>query len=330
MRASFISFLIRRLFSTIITLLVVATIIFFLFRQVGDPTVIFFVPQMGEEAVESIKAAFGLDEPLYIQYFKYLYNAITGNYGYSFAYMEPAAPIIFEKLINSLSLMIPALLLAYVIGPLAGVYLSWQRGIKEKLGMVVALVFRSTPIFWTGLVFLFLFSFTIPLFPVGGMRAFGADYSGFFGAFLSLDFLHHLILPVITMSLYFLGMPMLLMRTSMLEVINEDFVELCQAKGLKDTNIMYKHVARNAILPVMTLFAVAMTWAFGGNVLIEYLFSWPGIGSLMVKSILKSDYPVAQFSFLIMAFMVLIMNFLADILYGVLDPRVTYGKKRGE
>jgi len=318
----FLEFILRRFTWTILTFVIIATLIFFLFRQIGDPSVIFYTPQMGLDATAKIKAAFGLDKPLYIQYFNYLKNVFSLNFGLSFAFLEPAAPVVFDSLVNSLVLMIPSLFIAYTSGILIGVILTWRSGIKESIMMVFALVLRSTPVFWSGLILMSLFGVTLRFFPIGGMASIGASYSNKLQLFLSWEFLSHAVLPTLSMTFYFMGMPLLLMRTSMLEVMHDDFVELCKAKGLKEIDLMYKHVARNAILPVVTLAAVAITWAFGGNVLIENVFSWPGIGKLMVASVLKNDYPVAQFSFLIMAAMALIMNFFADLLYCILDPRV--------
>ena len=142
------------------------------------------------------------------------------------------------------------------------------------------------------------------------------------GGILLLSTGCHLILPLASMSCYLIGLPLLLTRTSVLEVIKEDYVEMARAKGIGSRRLMFKHVTRNAILPVMTAFATAIAYAFGGSVLIETVFTWPGIGRLMVNSMLGSDYPVAQFAFMIMACMMILMNLLADFLYAYLDPRV--------
>ena len=139
---------------------------------------------------------------------------------------------------------------------------------------------------------------------------------------LSWDFIHHLILPLVSMACYLTGLPLLLTRTSVLEVIKEDYVEMARAKGIGPQRVMFRHVTRTAILPVVTAFATAIAYAFGGSVLIEVVFTWPGIGRMMVDSMLGSDYPVAQFAFMIMACMMILMNLLADFVYAYLDPRV--------
>jgi len=322
---SFRRFIGRRLLSTFVTFLIVATIIFFLFRQVGDPRALFMSPSMTSEQFARIEQQFGLNEPLYVQYYKYLINIFTFEYGMSFYYQSDAAPLLVERLKNSLLLTFPAILLSYTVGTLGGVLLAWKRGESaERAGLVTAILFRSSPRFYVGLLLLFFLSGTFAFFPYGGMLASGSTFDSHLDLLTRPDFYRHAILPIVSMSLYLTGLPLMLMRTSMLEVIGEDFVDICRAKGMSETDVMYRHVARNAILPVLTAFAVAIAFSFGGNVLVETVFSYPGVGRLMVNSVFRGDYPVAQFAFLLMAGMVLTMNMVADILYGYLDPRVTY------
>ncbi|MFB6299176.1 MAG: ABC transporter permease [Halobacteriales archaeon] len=322
---SFRRFIGRRIVSTFLTFLVIATIIFFLFRQVGDPRAIFMSPSMTAEQMARIEEQFGLDEPLYVQYFKYIINIFTFEFGMSFYYRAEAGPLLIERLKNSLLLTIPAISLSYIIGTLGGVILAWKRGEPiERAGLITAILFRSSPRFYVGLLLLFFLSGTFAFFPYGGMLASGSTFDSHLELLTRVEFYRHAILPIISMSLYLTGLPLMLMRTSMLEVIGEDFVDICRAKGMSESDVMYKHVARNAILPVMTAFAVAIAFSFGGNVLVETVFSYPGVGRLMVNSVFRGDFPVAQFAFLLMAGMVLTMNLFADIMYGYLDPRVTY------
>lgn len=322
---SFRKYIGYRIVSTFVTFLIVATLIFFLFRQVGDPRAIFMSPSMTPEQLQRIEQQFGLNQPVYVQYYKYLINIFTFEFGMSFYYRADAAPILVERLKNSLLLTVPAILLSYVVGTLGGVLLAWKRGEPvERVGIVTAVLFRSSPRFYVGLLLLFFLSGTFAFFPYGGMLSAGSTFQSHLELLTRPDFYRHAILPIVSMSLYLTGLPLMLMRTSMLEVIGEDFVDICRAKGMSETDVMYKHVARNAILPVMTAFAVAIAFSFGGNVLVETVFSYPGVGRLMVNSVFRGDYPVAQFAFLLMAGMVLTMNMIADIMYGYLDPRVTY------
>jgi peptide/nickel transport system permease protein len=322
---SFRKYIARRILTTALTFIVIATIIFFLFRQVGDPRALFMSPSMTSEQFQRIEEQFGLNEPLYVQYYKYLINVITFEFGMSFYYSEPAGPLLVTRLQNSLLLTLPAILLSYLFGVLGGVVMAWKRGEPiERFGLLTAITFRSSPRFWVGLLLLFFLSGTFAFFPGGGMLTSGSSFQNHFELLIRPDFYRHAILPIVSMSLYLMGLPLMLMRTSMLEVIGEDFVDICRAKGMSETDVMYKHVARNAILPVLTAFAVAIAFSFGGNVLIETVFSYPGVGRLMVNSVFRGDYPVAQFAFLLMAGVVLTMNLFADIMYGYLDPRVSY------
>lgn len=321
----FRKYIARRVVTTFITYLVIATIIFILFRQVGDPRSLFMDPSMSPEQFQMIEERFGLNEPLHVQYIQYLINLFTLDFGISFYYLAEASPILIERLKNSLLLTIPAILLAYVVGTVGGVLMAWKRGESaERAGLIAALVFRSSPRFWVGLLLLFVLGHQVHIFPGGGMYPSGETFESHLHLLVDPAFYHHAILPIIAMSLYLAGLPLLLMRTSMLEVIDEDFVDICRAKGMTERDAMYKHVARNAMLPVLTAFAVAIAFSFGGNVLVEIVFSYPGVGRLMVNSVFRGDYPIAQFAFLLMAAMVLLMNLVADILYGYLDPRVTY------
>jgi peptide/nickel transport system permease protein len=318
-------YLLKRVSGTVLTYVAVASIVFFLFRQLGDPAVLFMSPDMTAEQLQNIRENFGLTEPLYVQYLRYLAGIFTLDFGISFFYMEPVGPLVVHRLKNSLLLTLPAIIIAYVGGILGGVLMAWRRGESVERGMLVTtLVFRSSPRFWVGLLLLFVFSGVLGWFPSAGMLPGGEEFSSHLSLLTNATFYKHAFLPIVSMSLYLMGLPMLLMRTSMLEVINEEFVDLCRAKGMSESDVMYRHVARNALLPVLTAFAVAIAFSFGGNVLVETVFSYPGIGRLMVNSAFRNDYPVAQASFLMMAAAVLVMNLVADVLYGVLDPRVSY------
>lgn len=313
-----------RIASTVLTFLVIATVIFFLFRLVGDPASLFMSPGMDNEQIEKIRSSFGLNDPVHVQYYRYMINLITLDFGVSFYYRSDTGPIVLERMINSLFLTMPAILIAYIGGSLGGVLLAWKRGEPiERAGLIGAIIFRSTPRFWLGILLLFVFAGVLSWFPSFGMVSNEVAFDGHLDLLLLPDFYHHIVLPILSMTFYLMGLPLLLMRTSMLEVINEDFVNICRAKGLTETEVMYKHVARNALLPVVTAFAVGIAFSFGGNVLVETVFSYPGVGRLMVDSVFRSDYPVAQFSFLMMAAVVLIMNFVADLTYFYLDPRVS-------
>jgi len=233
--------------------------------------------------------------------------------------------VIETRIWNTLVLMATAISIAYIVAIPAGAFIAWKRGTNvEQAGIVFAIISRSAPVFWTGIIAIYLLSMKLNIFPAGSMTTAGKEFSGQVDMFLSVDFLQHLILPAVVQAFYYLSLPMLLMRSSMLEVMNEDFVNFAKLKGISERTVMLKHAARNALLPVVTAFAIAAGYAIGGSVVIETVFAWPGIGRLMVSSVLANDYPVAQATFLLLAMLVIIANFLADLAYGYLDPRVTY------
>jgi len=278
---------------------------------------------MTPEQVQEIEQSFGIHDPLYIQYLNYLENIITANFGRSFYYGAEVESLVFTRLVNSLFLTLPSIFLAYLFGVLGGVYIGWKRGeLQERAGLTMALLFRSTPRFWLGLILLFFFGGWI--FPLTGMLPPGTSYDSYFELIQMPEFYRHLVLPILSMTFYLMGLPLLLMRTSLFEVMNEEFIDVVRAKGAGEWSVMYKHGARNALLPVTTAFGVAIGFSFGGNVLVETVFSYPGVGRLMVDAVFNGDYPVAQYSFLIMAGMILLMNLLVDIAYAYLDPRVAH------
>jgi peptide/nickel transport system permease protein len=310
----------------VVTLWAVGTALFFLFRMMpGDPTSYIISPQMTPEARQRIIAQYGLDEPLHIQYLKFLENLATGSFGTSFHSKEPVVDVIATYLPNTLVLMLTSFIFAYAIGITLGVFAGWYRGSRfEKSTVIIALAARSVPAFWVGLMVLWIFGAELGIIPMSGMTSLGTDPSGFFDMILSVDFIRHLVAPALVLAFYLMGYPLLIMRTNMLEVLSEDFIDVCRAKGLTERAIMFKHAARNAMLPVLTAAAIALGYAVGGNVLIETVFAWPGIGREMVRAVLRRDFPVAQGTFIVLAGTIIILNFLADLAYGYLDPRVTY------
>lgn len=320
------TFIVRRLAQLVVLYMAIATLLFALFRIApGNPLSNFIGTGFTPAQAETIKAAYGLDQPWYVQYFRYMKNALTFNFGLSYTSGEPVMKLISSRIWNTLALQGASIIIAYVIGIPFGAYLAWNRGtVSERVGIVISLISRSAPIFWTGLLGIWLFSLKLNLFPAGSMTSAGVEFSSRFAMYTSLDFWHHVMLPALVQAAYFFSLPALLMRNSMLEVMNEDFIDFAELKGISEWQVMLKHAARNALLPVVTAFAIAAGYAVGGSVVIETVFAWPGIGRLMVGAALQSNYPVAQGAFLILAAMVLSANFLADLAYGYLDPRITY------
>ena len=309
------------------SLLTVITILFFLFRQVpGGPMSAIVSPRMNEAARQAVIEQYGLNEPLWKQYVFYMWNVFHLDFGQSFYYGQSVYSLIADRFLNTMSLMLTALVISYSVGTFLGAQLGWLRGTtKERAGMLVVLLIRSTPVFWTGMIVLYVFAFQLNIFPLGGMRGMQASYTTNAEKFLSVDFLYHLVLPVFTLCTFYTGLPLLLMRNNLLEVLSEDYIKTARAKGLTERRILFRHAARNAILPVVTAFAIAIGFAVGGQVLIEQVYSWPGLGREMVQASLRSDYPLAQGAFMLLSVIVITMNFVADLTYSYLDPRVRLG-----
>jgi len=319
-------FVVRRLFQIVVLYFAIATVLFFLFRLApGNPLANYIGTGFTEEQANTIRELYGLNDPLYVQYIKYITNVATFNFGLSYITGEAVNTVIMDRLWNTVILMGSSILLAYLIGVPLGAFLAWHRGERiERFGVVFTLISRSAPVFWTGLIGIWLFSLELGLVPAGSMTSPGNTFESQLALYTSLDFLHHLILPALVQAFYFYSLPALLMRSSMLEVMNQDFVDFAELKGISERRVMLRHAARNALLPIVTAFAVAAGFAIGGSVVLETVFAWPGIGRQMVRAVIANDYPVAQGTFLILAGLVLIANFLADLAYGYLDPRISY------
>jgi peptide/nickel transport system permease protein len=319
-------YLLKRIAVAFTTLFFLASILFVIFRLVpGDPTMTVLSDAINLEVQKELRHRFGLDKSLFEQYVLYMGNLLKWNLGVSFTYGKKVSDIVGGRFWNTIFLMVPSLAFAYIFGALTGAYIAWRRGSKTEISIIVSsIVFRSGPVFWVAIMFVYLFAVKIPIFPIGHMRTPGSVGSAGIGIFFSLDFLYHLILPMVMMALYYGCYPLLIMRTSMLEVLGEDFIDLSKAKGLSEKKVIYKHAMRNSLLPLVTSISVLGAFAVGGSVLIESVFSWPGLGRLMVTAVMNSDYPLAQAAFLLIGITVVLANLVADLLYGILDPRIRY------
>lgn len=316
--------LVRRLLHTAITLFLVLTGMWCLFRLVpGDPLVIFLGQgELGPVELARIRAEWGLDQPLSTQYLAYVKNFMTGNLGMSFVFRQPVSDILVTPVLNSLLLMLPAILIAIALGVLLGSHLGWRRGAGiERWGNMIVLVPRTLPVFWLGIIVLVVFAYGLNWFPIGGMRTPAFIPETWWQQLPGFDVAHHLVLPFAVAVLHLVSEPLMIMRTSMIEVINEDYITFAHARGLPDSAVR-RIARRNALMPVVTYSAVMAGFAFGGQVLLEVVFAWPGVGRLMVDSVIQRDYPVAQAAFFLMASAIILLNLVADFAYLVLDPRV--------
>jgi len=320
--------ILNRFWHMALVLWAVATLLFLMFRLMpGDPTAAYIDTTFSEEQQLALRAAFGLDRPLYEQYGLFLWNLVQGELGTSFHYKRPVLDVVLDVLPNTLILTVVSLLVAYLFGALVGAWLAWKRGTwAEGLVIPAVLTLRAAPEFWLGMLLLAIFGFGLGWFPSGGANSPGAVFPNELARIFSLDFLHHLALPALTLALYLQGLPLLLMRSNMLEILQEDFITMARMKGLSEWAIVIRHAARNALLPLVTAFALGFGSSVGGNVVVETVFSWPGLGRLLVNSVAASDYPVAQGAFLLITAVLVTMNFIADLAYSLLDPRVAHGR----
>ena len=320
-------YILRRTLEIVVTLFIIITLLFILFRLApGDPTSMIIDPDMTPEDIEHFRDAFGLNDSLSVQYFKYLTNIIKGEFGNSFHYDEPVLGIIKEKLLNTILLFTTATLLAAFAGISWGKYLAWRRGTFTEATITFAgLLLHTIFVPWFALLAIWIFGFKLGWFPLNGMMTpeiwLNPD-SGIF--YKALDVIHHMMLPLFVLFTVDFSRSMLVMKSSMLDTLREDYIVTAKAKGLKDRIIRNKHAAKNAMLPVVTSVSLSIAFSINGSALTETVFSWPGLGRELVFAVSNNDYPLAQASFLLISGLVLVANLVSDILYAYLDPRIKY------
>ncbi|MEM9952398.1 MAG: ABC transporter permease [Chloroflexota bacterium] len=311
-------------FQYIVVLFVAITLNFALPRLMpGSPLVLLAGVDVGlltEEERDEVRARVGLDLPLHQQYINYLGDILQGDFGYSYRQKQPIVDMLLARLPYTLLLTMSSLVLSAIIGIITGAVAAWWRA---KLPDIVLfnsmIILDSLPSFWVGMLFISLLSVQAGLFPSQGALTPATDFSGL--DYL-LDILHHAALPILTLTLLSMPRVFLTMRNAMCGVLGAQFVRTARAKGIKESRILLRHMIRNALLPVVTVLALRFGFAFGGTVVIETVFSYPGLGRLIFEAVSGRDYPVMQATFLLFTIMVLVSNLLVDWLYPQLDPRV--------
>lgn len=322
------NFLVRRFVGFAVMLYLLLTIIFVLFRIMpGDPTAMLVTGRFTEEARQAQIENFGLHRPLHEQYVIFISNALQGDFGMSFFYREPVADVILPALINTMLVMVPALSLVMIFAYFWGSYVGWNKDTAvDRWGTYIPVSIRAVPHFVMGLMLLIVFSYTLGWFPTGGMTPIGESQMSYVEMITSRTFFHYAALPFLTALLHYAADPMLLMRNNIISEREKDYIELHRLKGLKEDQIR-NHAARNSVLPLLTWLTPMVGIAFGGQILIEVVFSWPGIGRELVLAANRQDMPVAQAAFFMIAVMVLLTNLVVDLAYGYFDPRISYGKQ---
>lgn len=324
------AYILRRLLGAVPLLLGIATLVFLVLDLApGDPTTFYFSPNVPPEVLEQLRVNFGLDQPLHVRYVKWLSEFFTGNFGFSFGKGRPVSEILLETLPNTLILTGTALVLVFLVGVVVGVWQAVRQNTFTDAALGAgSLFFYSMPSFWLALMMVLLFSlkasqwglpFALP--PTGMTDVDYRDF-GFFGRLG--DRIEHLILPVSTLTLALAAGIARYARGQMLEVVRQDYVRTARAKGLPESRVILKHALRNSLIPVITLLGLYLPYLFSGAVFVEYIFSWPGMGRVIVDGILQRDYPVVMATSFLFAVMVVLGNLIADVLYAVADPRIRY------
>ncbi len=317
-------FLVRRLVHGVIILVGLSILMFtLLVFTPGDPVELIAAsnPDIKPEDVKDLRAYYGLDDPVYVRYFKWARSVLKGDLGYSRTYGTPVTKIIGERLQNTMTLLATAVAVAFVIGVTAGIYSALhQYSVADYAVTIAAFAGHSVPVFWQGIVFILLFAVWKPWFPAGGMLTPGVSP----GWPAISDRLWHLVLPVAVLATSGMAAWARYMRSSMLEVIRQDYVRTARAKGNPEQIVINRHALRNAMIPIITLVALSIPGILNGAVLTETVFSWPGMGLLLFQAVLGHDYNVAMAVLLFLALMTVVFNLVADVAYAMADPRIRY------
>jgi peptide/nickel transport system permease protein len=323
-----IGYLLKRILGAIPLLLGILTLIFFVVHLApGDPTARLVSPNVPPEVVEQLRRNLGLDQPIHIQYFKWLKAFLTGDFGMSFSQMRPINEILPSVLWNTVQLTLISLVVIFVVGMLIGIVQAVrQYSIADNVLTFLALFFYSMPSFWFALMLILIFSLKAntmgwPIqFPASGMTSVEYDYLTF-GEQIR-DRIMHLVLPATALGIGSAAGVARYMRGSMLEVIHQDFIRTARAKGLSERTVIFKHALRNALIPIITLLGLYLPFLLSGAVLVETIFGWPGMGRAIVDAILQRDYPMVMATSFVIAAIVVAGNLLSDVLYAVVDPRI--------
>ncbi|PMP75905.1 MAG: ABC transporter permease [Aciduliprofundum sp.] len=323
-------YIIRTLESLVTYVIIVAVVFWLLYLYQPNPLILLNLnPQLTPSQKEYLANLFGFNKPLWERFFIYMWDMLTFNFGISYYYVQPVRDLLIQRVPRTLLLFGGATIIAYLIGYFVGTVIAWKRGgVLDGSNVVIGLVFYNMPVYWLGMIFIFLFAFQLHLFPLANFydptdKILGTVVGNNppLGIYL-LDVLWHTALPMIVLTLISFAGTVLLMRTSMLDVLGENYIDTAIAKGLKEKDVVFKHAARNALLPLVTSFVISMAFAIGGGVLTETVFSYQGVGLLFIQALGLLDYPVVEATTIIIALLVIIFNWIADLIYAYLDPRV--------
>jgi len=299
-------FLIQKLGHTAIVVFCVLTLVFVVLHMTGDPVMMLLPPNASREEIDALSRTLGLDQPLIVQYGRFLARIARGDFGTSLQHQQPAMGLVAERLPASALLAVTALGLAVAVALPLGIVAAAHRGtVLDRLAVALAALGQSAPIFWTGLMLMLVGSVILQLLPTSG-----------YGTW------RHLILPALTLASYPIAAIARLVRSGMLEVLDADYVRTARAKGLPERRVVLKHTLRNAALPIVTVVGLQFGLLLGGAIVCEMIFSWPGVGRLMIFAIYNRDFPLVEAAVFVMAMVFVAGNMLVDLCYAWLDPRV--------
>jgi peptide/nickel transport system permease protein len=321
-----VGYLARRLASAFVTIVLIALINFILFRAMpGSPERVILgrTPNVTPEILAQTRERWGLDKPLVPdQFIAYVGSTLQGDLGFSFiARGQTVTEVLAQRIWPTIILFGLGEILAIILGLALGAYSGWRRGgLVDYVGNGISLILYSTPYFLLGMAFLLVFATTLHWFPTFGMLTSGAQYPGLWERLV--DFLAHLALPLATVAFGLVGQYAIVMRSSIVETLSEDYVTTGRAMGLREGRILRHHALPNALLPTVSLVAINLGYVVAGAITVEVVFNWPGLGTLAVTALTSRDYPVLQGVFLLLGVSVVLANLAADLIYGALDPRV--------
>ncbi len=308
-------YIIRRLLQSILVVFGVSVLVFVILFQTGDPAILMASPDATKEEVEQLRHDLGFDRPIYVQYLDFAADAVRGDFGTSLRQGQPVFKLIKERIPATLKLALTAFVLSVVISIPIGIISATKRNsIWDNLVMGGALLGQSLPAFFLGVMLIFIFAGKLKWLPSYGQGD---------GSLVSTA--KHLVLPAITLATFSLARNARLVRSSLLEVLGLDFVRTARSKGLTEAAVTYRHALKNALIPVVTIFGLEFGTLLGGAVITETVFSWPGIGRMIILAIQQRDFPVVVGAVTVIAVIFVFLNLLVDLLYGVIDPRVRYG-----
>jgi len=300
------TYLARRLLQSLLVLFGVSLVVFLILHLTGDPTLLLLPPDATAEEIQRFRQAMGFNDPVLVQYLRFLRGAAQGNFGDSLRHGEPAFALVVERLPATLELTAAALLVALCLALPAGIVSAVKRNtLLDYTTTVIALLGQSMPTFWLGIMLILIFSVQFHLFPSSGRGE-----------------LEHLVLPAITLGLFTTARITRLTRSGMLEVLGQDYIRTARAKGVSEHPVIWKHALKNASIPIVTIVGIELGTLLGGAVITETIFAWPGVGRLSVQAIFNRDYPVVQAAVFVLASTFVLVNLVVDIMYTYLDPRI--------